>query len=71
LENARQPISSTDPKRKKVQKMKTIKPHVLIVTEIIIIFTFLFWMGLLLGYVADEWSSPPANNRITPAAKTH
>jgi multisubunit Na+/H+ antiporter MnhC subunit len=48
--------------------MKTVKPHVLIVTAIIIVFSLLFWVGLLfLAYVADDWASPPADERSVPA----
>ena len=52
--------------------MKPLKPQVLVVTAIIIIFSFLFWVAwLLLGYVADDWSSPPADERSVPAARTY
>jgi uncharacterized membrane protein (DUF106 family) len=51
--------------------MKTLKPQVVIVTAIIIVFSFLFWMGLFLGYVADAWILTPADDRSVPAAKTY
>ena len=58
--------------RYKGSKMKTIKPDVLGVTMIVIIFSFLFWFGwLFVSYVADEWNSPPADERSIPAARSY
>ena len=52
--------------------MRTLKPQVLGVTVIIVTFSFLFWMAwLFLGYVADEWRSPPADEMSIPAARTY
>ena len=51
--------------------MKTLKPQVLGVTVIVVIFSFLFWFAwLFIAYVADEWSSPPVDERSGPAAKS-
>ena len=53
-------------------KMQMVKPQALVVTGIIVILSLLFWMAwLFLGYVADDWSSPPADERSAPAAKTY
>jgi len=55
--------------------MRTVKRQVLVVTGIIviiIILSFLFWMAWLVhGYLADDWSSPPADERSVPAARTY
>lgn len=54
--------------------MKTVKPQAPVVAAIIviIIFSFLFWgIWLFLGYVADDWNSPPADERSVPAARTY
>lgn len=52
--------------------MKTLKPQVLFVTEIIIIVSFLLWMAWLFqGYAADDRTSSPADERSVPAAKTY
>lgn len=54
--------------------MKTVKPQAPVVAAIIviIIFSFLFWAALLfLAYVADDWSSPPADERSVPATRTY
>lgn len=54
--------------------MKTVKPQAPVVAAIIviIIFSFLFWgIWLFLGYVTDDWNSPPADERSVPAASTY
>jgi hypothetical protein len=58
--------------KNKRSKMRTLKPQALVVTAIIVILSLLFWMAwLFLGYVADEWGSPPADSRSVPAARTY
>ena len=52
--------------------MKTLKPEVLGVTMIVVTLSFLFWFAwLFVAYVADAWSSPPADERSVPAAKSY
>jgi hypothetical protein len=52
--------------------MKTLKPQVLLVTSIIVILSILFWLAwLFAGYAADEWGSPPADEKSVPAARTY
>lgn len=52
--------------------MKTLKPHALYITAIIIIISFVLWIAaLFVGYVADDWASPAADERSVPAAKTY
>ena len=58
--------------RDKGSKMKTLKPEVLGVTVIVVIFSFLFWFAwLFVSYVADDWTSPPADERSIPATKSN
>ena len=53
-------------------KIKTLKPQVLFVTEIIIIASFFFLIAWLFhSYVGDDWSSSPADERSVPAARTY
>jgi hypothetical protein len=52
--------------------MKTLKlqPEVVIVIVMTVLIIFLFWTAcIFIGYVADSWSSPPADERSIPAAK--
>ena len=56
--------------------MKTMKlqpePEVIIMIVLIVLFSFLLWTAwTLIGYVADDWRSPPADERSAPAAKTY
>jgi hypothetical protein len=52
--------------------MKTLKPQALYITAIITIICFVFWIAsLFVGYVRDEWSSPPADETSVPAPKTY
>jgi hypothetical protein len=52
--------------------MKTLKPEVLGVAVIIVTFSFLVWFAwLFIAYVADEWSSPPADARSVPTANAY
>lgn len=52
--------------------MKTVKPQVLYVTAIIVIMCLLLWIAsLFFVYVADDWSSPPADERSIPAPRTY
>ena len=52
--------------------MKTLKPEVLGVTVIVVIFSFLFWFAwLFIACVADEWRSPPADERSIPTARSY
>jgi hypothetical protein len=53
-------------------KMKSIQPQVLYVTAIIILVCLLFWVAaLFIGYLADDWNSPAADERSIPAPRTY
>ena len=53
-------------------KMKSVKPEVLYVSVIVIVITFLLWIASLgFAYFADDWSSPAADERSVPAARTY
>ena len=53
-------------------KMKSIQPQVLYVTTIIVILSLLFFLvALFIGYLADDWSSPAADERSVPAPRTY
>jgi hypothetical protein len=53
-------------------KMKDQKPQAVIVTAIIVVLTFIFWLEwILLDFVVADWSSPPAAERSVPAVKTY
>ena len=53
-------------------KMKSVKPQVLYVTAIIVIFSLLLWIAaLFFVYLADDWSSPTADERSVPAPRTY
>jgi hypothetical protein len=48
--------------------MRTVSPRVMYITAIVIIIFFVFWIvALFYGYLADDWSSPPADERSVPA----
>lgn len=52
--------------------MKSVKPQVLYVTAIIVIFSLLLWIAaLFFVYLADDWSSPAADERSVPAPMTY
>jgi hypothetical protein len=52
--------------------MKLLKPRALVFAATIVIFVFILWMVVvLLGYVGDDLTSPPADQRSVPAAKTY
>jgi hypothetical protein len=52
--------------------MKTVKPLVLYVMAIIIIICFVFWIAtVFVGYMGDEWGSPPVDERSVPAPQTY
>jgi len=39
---------------------------------IIFVMSFAFWIGaFFFGYLADDWRSPPADERSYPAPKTY
>lgn len=52
--------------------MKTIKPQVLYLTAIIVIISVMFWIAaLFFVYLADDWSSPAADERSIPAPRNY
>ena len=52
--------------------MKSFKPQVLYVTAIIVIFSVLLWIAaLFFVYLADDWSSPAADERSVPSPRTY
>jgi hypothetical protein len=52
--------------------MKTVKPQVMYVAAIVVIISLLFWIAaLFIGYVADDLSSPAADERSVPAPRTY
>jgi hypothetical protein len=52
--------------------MKTPKLQLLVVYAIVVILSLLLWLGLLFfGYMDDDWSSPPTDERSVPAAETY
>jgi hypothetical protein len=52
--------------------MKSVKPQVLYVTAIIVTISLLFFLvALFIGYLADVWSSPAADERSVPAPRTY
>jgi len=52
--------------------MTALKPQVLIVSAIVVIFSFIFWLALVFfAYVADDWRSPPADERSVPAPRAY
>ena len=53
-------------------KMETLSTKINYIALIIFVICFALWIGMLfLGYLADEWSSPPGNERSFPAPKTY
>ena len=52
--------------------MKTVSPRVMNITAIIVVIWFVLWVAaLFLGYVADDWGSPAADERRVPAPRTY
>jgi hypothetical protein len=52
--------------------MKAPKPHFLVVSAIVVILSFLIWLWLLFfGYMDDDWSFPPADERGVPEANSN
>jgi hypothetical protein len=52
--------------------MKTVKPKVLYLTAIIVIICLLLWVAcLFFVYLADDWSSPAADERSVPAPRDY
>lgn len=52
--------------------MKNVKSQVLYVTVIIILLCSVVWLSLLFGaYMADDLSSPAADERSIPPARTY
>jgi hypothetical protein len=54
------------------EEMKTVKPHILYVSVILAIITFIFWVAtFFVIYVADDRQSPAADERSIPAPRTY
>jgi ABC-type sugar transport system permease subunit len=52
--------------------MKTVKPHILYVSVILAIITFIFWVATFtIIYVADDQQSPAADERSVPAPRSY
>jgi hypothetical protein len=52
--------------------MKTVKPQVLYVTAIVVVISFTLWItSLFFVYLADDWSSPAADERSVPASRDY
>jgi hypothetical protein len=52
--------------------MKTVKPQVMYVAVIVVVISILFWIAaLFVGYVADDWGSPAADESSVPASRTY
>ena len=52
--------------------MKTVKSRVLYGTAIIVIMSLLFWVAaFFFVYLADDWSSPAADEMSVPAPRTY
>lgn len=51
---------------------ETYKPHVVYVIAIIVLTSLVLWLAaMLFVYLADDWSSPAADERSIPAARTY
>jgi hypothetical protein len=54
------------------REVKSDKPQAIYGVVIIVIISLLFWVAaLFFGYMGDDWSSPPADERSFPAPKTY
>ena len=52
--------------------MKTVKPQVMYVAAIVVVISVLFWIAaLFVGYVADDWGSPAADESSVPAPRAY
>ena len=52
--------------------MKTVKPHILYVSVILAIITFIFWVATFtIIYGADDQQSPAADERSVPAPRSY
>ena len=52
--------------------MKTVRPRGLYATAIIIVMSLLFWAAaFFFVYLADDWTSPAADEMSVPAPKTY
>ena len=52
--------------------MRRLKPQALYITAIIVVMTLAIWVAsLLFAYVADDWSSPAADERSIPPSRSY
>jgi hypothetical protein len=52
--------------------MKTVKPHMLYVSVILAIISFIFWVAAVFVIsLADDRQSPAADERSVPAPRTY
>ena len=52
--------------------MKTVKPRVMYVAAIVVVISFMLWItSLFFVYLADDWSSPAADESSVPAPRTY
>jgi hypothetical protein len=52
--------------------MKTVKPPVFYLIEIIVVATLLFWIAaIFFAYVADDRRAPAADERSVPAPRSY
>ncbi len=52
--------------------MKTVKPRFMYLTAIIVVMSLLFWAAaFFFVYLADDWTSPAADERSVPAPRTY
>jgi hypothetical protein len=52
-------------------KTKTLNPEILYLTGIAVLVIIVFWfVALFFFYLADDWSSPAADERSIPAVNT-
>ena len=52
-------------------KTKTVNPQVVYLTAIAVLVSIVFWLvALFFVYLADDWSSPAADERSIPAVNT-
>jgi hypothetical protein len=53
--------------------MKTLKPQVMYVAAIVVVvISFMLWItSLFFVYLADDWSSPAADESSVPAPRTY
>jgi hypothetical protein len=52
--------------------MKTIKPQLLYGTPLVVLVSLVLWLAaLLFVYLADDWLTPPPDERRIPAVRTY